>query len=830
MNKRMDLNGTWKLRWYDGERGDRDGTLQWHTAPLERAWEATVPGDVHSEMMRLGLIQDPNEGLNILASRWVEETVWWYHRTFRAPKLAKGERAWLVFEALDLAAVIYLNGKEIGKHCNAFYPCRLEVTEHLKPGDNALLVRVESGMYHAMNRSADGYNVHLSQALTKRPWLRTVQSSHAWDWSPRLLNVGIRGNVYLETARDVRWDNLVVLSELSEDFGHGRVTARAFVEGLGDKPIQGTLKVEVVEAGLKVEAPVEIKPGLNPVEAVVEVPQPALWWPVGHGAQPRYTVRATLKADGKAIGAEERRIGFRHVRINQDKHPQAGTYFIIEINGKPIFCKGGNFVSADMIVARLDRKRYETLVNRLLEANGNFLRIWGGGLYESTDFYEICDEKGVLVWQEFIFACAKYPTIDPDFLADVKREAVHQVRRLAHHPGLIVWCGNNEMEMFNWGPNYSKGVAHPDYFLFHQVLPVMLKTEDPTRYYQPSSPYSPDHINPNRDDTGDQHPWSIGFHNTDFRGYRNMICRFSDEGGILGPTALPTVRACLSKGMERPSSFAFELHDNSVNFWAHPKSVFPADRMITQWLGRRIEDFSVEDWVYWGGVVQGEGLTEYVKNFRRRMFDSAAAVFWMYNDVWPATRSWTIVDYYLRRTPSFWPVRRAFAPVTVVVTREDDHVRIYGVNEGPDWTGDLRFGLMALAGGYPMDQTTPVSLPENASTILAEFDARKWDKLGENRHAAFALLSKDGAEVARDRMFLPLFKDIQWPKARVKVECKNGRAIFRSDTFAWRVCLDLDGERALPDNFFDVYPGVPTVLQWPARLGTPKILRIGNER
>jgi beta-mannosidase len=369
-------------------------------------------------------------------------------------------------------------------------------------------------------------------------------------------------------------------------------------------------------------------------------------------------------------------------------------------------------------------------------------------------------------------------------------------------------------------------VALPDYALFHGVLPRLLKAEDGTRYYQPSSPISPDHEDPNAPLVGDQHPWSIGFADTDFRGYRNMTCRFPNEGGILGATSLPTTRACLPPGHERPHSFAWEVHDNSIALWNGQPY---ADRMLEQWLGKRVSDLSVEEFVYWAGLVQGEGLSEYVRNFRRRMFDCASAVFWMYNDCWPATRSWTVVDYYLRRTPSFHPVRRAMAPLAVAVVREDDRVRVFGVNDGPEWRGTLRYGLFALAGARPLDATLPVTVPANASTLLAEFDGRRWDRLGPRTHAAFAILSDAaGREVARDRLVLPFFKAMRWPKARVSVTVRDGRATFRSRTFAWRVCLDLDGERALPDNFFDVYPGIPTVLDWPAKLGVPTVLRVGN--
>jgi beta-mannosidase len=835
MIQTIDLNGSWTLRWTDGQRGDRLPRAlgeHWDALP---AIPAQVPGEVHLDLVRAGLLAEPAVGLNCLAARWVEETIWYYRRTFHAPALAAGQHAWLVFGCLDLAATVYLNGQKVGQHANAFTPCRLEVTGALQPGENTLVIEIEAGLFATADRPGKGYGMGPDSELAKRNWLRKTQSSFGWDWATRLLNVGIYGDVALEIASTARFDRLVVLAEVSPDLQQGTVTGRVFVDNLLDRALRGTLTVEIEGTGRQASAEVEIRPGPDRVQARVTLPEPELWWPVGHGAQPLYTVRATLVVEGEAVGSETRRVGFRRVRVNQDPHPAGGRYFVIEINNQPVFVKGANFVPADMILARIDRDRYSTLIDRALEANFNLLRIWGGGLYEADAFYELCDERGVLVWQEFIFACAKYPGTDEGFLASVSREATHQVRRLAHHPSLVVWCGNNEME-WQWGGSYeveaylppsegAQGIQSPDYAIFHLVLPVLLKREDGTRYYQPSSPFSPDHAAPNRDDLGDQHPWSVGFGDTDFRKYRQMSCRFPNEGGILGPTALPTVRACLPPGHEQPHSFTWEHHDNSVCAWG--ETVYPDD-MLVQWLGRPVQSLSLEEYVYWGGVVQGEGLSEYIRNFRRRMFDTASAIFWMYNDCWPAVRSWTIVDYYLRRTPAFHPVRRANQPLTVALAVEGEQVRVYGVNEGPAWQGELRYGLFALAGGYPLDQQCAVELPGNASTLLAEFPYAEWQRLGERAHAALALLSRAGQEAARDRLFMPYFKEMQWPRAQVAVRREGGKAIFTSDTFAWRVCLDLDGEKRLPDNFFDVYPGIPTVLDWPAALGEPVILRVGN--
>lgn len=839
MTRTLSLNGAWDLAWASGQRGRLEYEV--NGKPVKsRYLKAQVPGEVHDDLLRQGLISDPYVKGQVLQSRWVEEMLWSYRREFIAPAESRktSARAWLVFEGLDLVAKIHLNGEKIGEHRNTFYPCRVEVTGKLKPGKNVLRVDLDSGVIDAGNKTAEGYSNSPDAQLHKRHWLRKPQCQAEWDWSPRMLNVGIFKPVQLEwTTQPARADQFVPLAEVSDDLQTGRLRARWFVEGLKKTTTKATLKVTLTPpksgAPVRVSVPVELKPGLHPVEANLEVQNPALWWPVGHGDQSRYGITAELIVGGKIVATESCRIGFRKVRVNQEPHPDLGRWYIIEINNRPIFLKGGNLVPADLITARLDKKRYEGLVSRALESNMNALRVWGGGLYESADLYDLCDEKGILVWQEFIYACAKYPVIDKAFHDDIKREAVFQIRRLARYPSLIVWCGNNEMEEANWHWGYDKSLPFPDYALFHLILPRLMKAEDPTRFYQPSSPFSLDTLDPNRPETGDQHPWTVGFHNTDFRDYRKMIHRFPNEGGILGPTALQTVTECLPDGTKTldddgsPAALAWETHENSISHWAAQR---PPDLMLEQWLGKKRQGMTIADWVFWGGIVQGEGLSEYIKNFKRRMFSSSSAIFWMYNDTWPAVRSWTTVDYRLRRTPSFHPVKRAFAPVIVVVAREEDTVRIFGVNETQQKIrGDLRFGLMTFKGKYPLDETKPVILEKNASTLLATFDAKAWDRLNVKTSTAFARLTDDaGNEISRDRLFLPYFKQLSWPKPSVKVALKNGHAIFTSSTFAWRVCLDLDGEQAYPDNFFDVWPGIPTILPWPRSLGRPKILRIGN--
>jgi beta-mannosidase len=293
---------------------------------------------------------------------------------------------------------------------------------------------------------------------------------------------------------------------------------------------------------------------------------------------------------------------------------------------------------------------------------------------------------------------------------------------------------------------------------------------------------------------------------------------------MLGPTSLPTIRECLKGSDETILNFAWQAHDNSCITWTEP-SVF--DDWVAHLAGKHPREMSLEEFTYWAGLLQGEALREYVENFRRRMFDSGAAVFWMFNDCWPATRSWTTVDYDLRRTPGFHPVRRAMAPVHVVVAQEDERVTVFGVNDTPaPVEADLRFGVFELTGGTPIDRQERTVLPANASTRLASFALEQWRD--PSASAAFAILRReDGGLVARNRLFLPDFREVRFPRAQVRVELREGQANFRSDAFAWGVCLDLAGEAPLADNFFDVYPGIPHVLPWP-HAHPPRPIRHGS--
>ena len=343
------------------------------------------------------------------------------------------------------------------------------------------------------------------------------------------------------------------------------------------------------------------------------------------------------------LDRQARRTGIRSVSLQQHPHPVAGRYCIIEVNGRPVFCKGGNWVPPDMIPSRVTRERLAALVELACAANFNFLRVWGGGVYAGNDLLDLCDVAGVLVWHDLPFACSKYPGDDPAFLAEVRTEVAWAVREAARHPSLIVWCGNNEQEWGAWEWGYDRmGKSLPDYALYHHVIPVIMQQEDGTRLYWPSSPYSPEHRPPNDRLWGTSIPgaWACPGSTAPTSGptaASSIGC--PNEGGFLGASSPATLNQFLPETERYLRSPSWEHHDNSVNAW---DPVIPITyQAVRDWLGREPKEMRLEEYAVASGLLQAEALAEYIANYRRRMFSSASAVFWMYADSWPVTHGWT---------------------------------------------------------------------------------------------------------------------------------------------------------------------------------------------
>jgi len=833
MSGSLCLNGRWGLTYAEGvPRMDADSL----TAPVlrgRRLLEARVPAPIHQVLMEAGLLDDPNVGLNSLRARWVEEQFWVYHHTFEAPAEAAEQTAWLVFERLEWDAVVLLNGEKIGRHANAHLPARFNVTGNLRAGENLVVVKTEAGLHAAADQSAAAYAPSEIDRLTKRQLQRKPQYQCGWDWNPRLMNVGILGDVHLEWRATPRLDQVTVFAVPSDDLSTAMMYVRATVEGIEEEPVEATLRARIVDTGQEVTAPLTITPGESRHEVTLMISAPRLWWPVGHGEQFRYTVEVALEAEGETQTVT-RRTGVRRVEMDQSPHPVEGRYCVLKLNHRPVFCRGGNWVPPDLLYSAVTAERYRKLVELAVGANFNMLRVWGGGTFADHALLDACDEAGVLIWHDFLFACAKYPGDDPAFAAEVRREVTWAVRELAHHPSLVVWCGNNEIEWGDWDWAYdSRYKTHPHYAIFHHDLPRIVRAEDPSKSHWISSPYSPDYKHPNDPTVGDQHPWGVSILTpgaADWWAYRGCVDRFPNEGGVIGASSPATLCQFLPENERYLLSPSWEHHDNPLACTdADPDQIGRAYATVELWLGRDPLTMEWQDYAFASALLQAEGLQEYIANYRRRMFSSAAAVFWSYNDSWPVTHGWTIVDYYLRRKLAYHPVRRAFQPVTVVAAEEDGVVTIWGVNDTPqEWSGELRYGIFALAGGLPRDETLAVTLAANASSPLARFERAEWDTAGLTKNGAFAVLLAEGPPIAQHRLFLERFKDLAFAEPCITTTVAGDTLTLTSDAFAWGVCLDVEGEVPLADNCFDLIPGVPYLMPWRAGSGEPRVVRLGN--
>ena len=827
------LNGTWGLTWAEGINLM---TPDYYTGPKllgRKLLPAAVPAPIHQVLTDAGIIEDINVGLNSLRARWVEEQFWIYRHTFTASAEAASQHAWLVFEHLEFEAIVRLNDVEIGRHVNANRPARFDVTGKLKAGENLIVVQISTGMHsNADKPTADYWCGHIGR-LTKRHWLRKPQYQSGWDWSPRLMNVGILGDVTLQWSDAPRMDQVTVFAMPSADLSSATITVRVTAEGIADGEVPATLRARIVETGQEVSIAAKIKKGEQRLELSATIDKPRLWWPIGHGEQFRYSIEVALDAAGQTQSAT-RRLGIRRVEMDQSPHPVEGRYCILKINNRPIFCKGGNWVPADQLYSTVNEARCRELVDLAVQANFNMLRIWGGGTFASDALCEACDEVGLLMWHDLLFACAQFPGQDPEFKAEVRAETAHAMRTLAHHACVVVWCGSNEIEQgdVEWG-YHSSHTANPHYYMFHRELPNLANRESPAVLYWISSPFSPD-VNklPNDPTMGDQHPWAVtlGQLASDWWDYRKRIDRFPNEGGVIGASTPATLRQFLPENERSLLSLSWDHHDNPCACQEYGSN-WPgrAYQTVTFWTGIDPLTMSMDDYSFVSGLLHADGLVEYITNYRRRMFDSASAIFWMYNDSWPVTHGWTIVDYYRRKKLAYHPVRRAFAPVTVVAAEDGGTVSIYGVNDTPhDWSGEVRFGIFALAGGLPVDKAQPATLPANSSTVLASFPAAQWHKLGGASHGVFAVLLAGGSAIAQHRLFCERFKDLRFAQARIKLQLAGETLTLTSDAFAWGVCLDVDGERPLADNCVDLLPGIPYTMPWPAELGEPAVLRTGN--
>lgn len=791
-----------------------DGAWEFKHADSTTWMPAEVPGDVMTDLIRNGQLDDPYHGTNERKSQWVESADWVYRHVFKNPSKAResSEFIKLVFNGLDTYSTIILNGDTILQTNNAHRTWIASVSDHLKE-QNVLEVHFHSPVKMGQEQ-LDASPWFIPVSNEQRPQgeqtssvSRKAMYQYGWDWGPRLTSAGIWQDVFLRVTDDIQ-------------------LMRLNLQGL--TPEQASYQVEV-------EGPVNDiawdLTGPNGDRVVFDItstsvgtwnlhiPNPKLWWPNGMGEQPLYTLEAR-----SGMQSVTKRFGIRTITWNRDKDA-LGRRFECVVNGQPIFARGANMVPPDFFPVRA-RNQTARLIDDAIAANMNMLRIWGGAIYGEDAFYDLCDERGLLVWQDFMFACCMVPE-DSAYVANVTAEAFEQVQRIRHHPSLALWCGNNESEKAweTWGWQETYGLSptdsasvHQAYLrIFDEVLPLAV-AEESDAFYWASSPMT-DPLE-NRPDklSGDEHAWRVWFDTLDFDHYSDHLGRFASEYGL---QSLPDRKTLEAAGIHAFDDEALQFRQRSAMEWLEPG--LDGWGMMRIYARRYTADpaqeagqlNALDRWIYLTQLTQAEGLREAIERHRFSRGRTAGSLYWQLDDVWPAV-SWSTVDFDGRWKLAHYAVQHANAPRRVLFDRMDsDSLRLLLDNSGPLATeGRLQLTSVDLHG--TKQRTDSIHL------ACKPFEAFEWNAGAFSDWApdptthllVWIWTSDNGTLIDQGIQRLAKPSEIAWPKAKIEITVNGSEITVRSDAFTYGVQVRTEHAGHLSDNGFTLLPGQSRVIHF----------------
>jgi beta-mannosidase len=778
-----------------------DGDWEFRQASQEAWHPARVPGCVHLDLMAAGLIPDPFYRDNELRVQWVEKEDWEYRKEFKVTAtISSKAHVELVAQGLDTFAAIFLNGQKVGETDNMFRSWRFDIKPFLRPGQNEIVIRFDSPV-----RRAQALGANLPYKLPGRsPHVRKAPYHFGWDWGPRLVTSGIWRPLAIEAWEGARLGELEIVQEFVEK---NKFLLKTSAEIFSDRGQEVAIKASILgKKPFSHSEAVMVRPGPNVNEKSFSIINPELWWPAGMGPQNLIAVRIDLFQKGKLLDSVAKRIGFRTLVLEQ-KEDEWGKSFRFVVNGVPFFAKGGNWIPADSFPPRVTRQKYESLLRDCVAANMNMLRVWGGGIYESPDFYDLCDELGLLVWQDFMFACSMVPG-DAAFLENVRAEAESVVRELRHRPSIALWCGNNECEegWFHWGwkEQYPSTVWDDYEKIFHQILPQTVERLDPGRSYWPSSPHSEKVGDPRSDRSGDMHYWGIWHGQEPFTEYRKKFHRFFSEFGFQSFPPLETVKMFTLTQDWNIASPVMEQHQK------HPEG----NRLILLYLldhYRLPKDFESLLWV--SQVLQAEGMKTAVEHFRSQMPRIMGALYWQVNDCWPVA-SWSGIDYSGTWKALHYYAKRFYSPVLVVPVDDEKDLRIYVISDlDQPLDAELHLGVFTYEGTPVQQGKTPLRIDPRTSRLVVSKPLEELKSgLPPNEIYLLCELKKGETTLSSNIHHFSPLKGVELPQPEVRAEVlsKDGRLFVRLETskFAKNVYLSTPGIKGrFSDNFFDLIPG-----------------------
>jgi beta-mannosidase len=806
-NAVIELNQNWQFRQTPAAGQNQAGDWM----------PATVPGDVHLDLLANKKIPDPFYRDNESSLQWIEKVGWEYQVLFQAtPALLSRSHVDLVFNGLDGACQVSLNGVQILSPNNMFRIWRVPARAHLHAGSNTLRVVFPSSIDAAAAAAASD-PFRLQSKTEDKAYVRKAAYEYGWDWGPRFVTSGIWRPVKLEAWDKVRIADFALRQrDVSGEVAH--LDAEVEIEAANDGPVKVNLSYDDSGRRVTIAAAMNVHAGINVIDLPVEIRQPRLWFPAGYGDQPLYQFTAQVGSGSQAADSRTVKTGLRTIELRRQLD-QSGRSFEFVVNGIPIFAKGANVIPFDSFPNRITSAVQRRILESARDANMNMIRLWGGGYYESDEFYEICDELGLMVWQDFMFGNDWQPGTYA-FKQNIEAEAEDQVRRLRNHPSIVLWCGNNETEMaFNWGPRPTlpddvRLLIWQDYLTeFSGILPAVVARLDAETPYWPSSPSADYEAVSPIFHSGDEHVWDVWHGLAPFSTYETHHSRFVTEFGFQSFPEMRTIEA-FTEPADRSSIFTPVM-------LAHQKNA-DGNSIIQQYRQRDYpapKDFA--SFLYVSQVLQAEGIKIGAEYFRRNRPETMGALFWQLNDCWPVA-SWSSIDYFGRWKALQFYARRFFAPVLVSPQLESGSVKVYIVSDKTvSVPARLRVRLMDFDGRVLLDETNSVDVAPLASKDYLDWPLKRLSDAGgadTSRVVVAVELTAGGSQISRNLLYLAPVKDVHLRQANLRVETSGAKGSYTirisSSVLARSVYLSFgDLDVKLSDNYFDLLPGETAEIQ-----------------
>lgn len=821
-------------------------------ARLTNWYPATVPGVVHTDLLQNKIIEDPFFRLNERGLQWIDKEDWVYETCFTlAADMMRKENMELVFEGLDTYADVYLNDECILKADNMFRCWSIPVRQYIREENNILKVYFHSPVkidvpkwdalpyqYPASNDQSENgglFNKKISIFARKAGY------HYGWDWGPRLVTSGIWRPVYIRAWSDLRINDVFIEQK---EVGAGRAVIAGHVELDADKDMNGVLVTITDEVTGRVlgEWQADLKRGTNRVTVDFVLHKPKLWWSNGLGEPFLYRFRTDIIAGGELLDSKTERVGIRSLKVVHQPDKDGHTFYI-ELNGRPVFAKGANYIPSDNFLPRVTPENYKRTILDAAGVNMNMLRVWGGGIYENDVFYDLCDEYGIMIWQDFMFACSMYPA-EGALLDNIHQEAVDNVKRLRNHACIALWCGNNECQdaWLGWGwkceierqnKEYADKIWAQYRQQYHVTLPGVVREYAPGTFYWPSSPFAFEGEMSGTTD-GDRHYWSVWHGKAPISDYDSEKSRFFSEYGFQSFPEFESVK--------RYAPYPEDWDIRSEVMMSHQRGGDHANGLIETYLlneYKKPRDFRA--FLYMNHVLQGDAIKTAIESHRRQMPYNMGTLFWQHNDCWPVA-SWASRDYYGRWKAQHYYVRKAYDDILISSVVEGDDLKVYAVSDRLENTsGQLQLQVCQFDGTVVHHWGKSVGISGNDSRVCFSAPLAKLLE-GADRGTVYVRVdyTDKSGRVYHNNYCLGKQKDMDYPKVDLQTEVRSieggYEVMVSADKFARAVCLSVaDNESVYSDNYFDVQPKSSVQVQVRTRLsaeafnGSLRLTCLNNE-